>query len=185
MTLAISPFVIPWQNHKHNYERSIKQKLHNYYKSQKYISLTNTISSWKICKKRDHGIIDLQLVLFETLKQDSLRHQVWNIYKLYTRRNMCIKRKKKQHMWDKVKNIHHIYIYIYIYRKKKYNVWVKRSQDNCTSKEKRYNKTSLYQSKTLSPQLVYLYASSPPNKKTTLIYKTTPPFCHEWQRVSH
>ena len=64
----------------------------------------------KLCKKRDHGMIDLQLVLIETLKQDSSRHQVWNIDKLYIRRNMCIKREKKQQMWDKVKNIYHIYI---------------------------------------------------------------------------
>ena len=33
---------------------------------------------------------------------------------------------------------------------------------------------------TLFPYLIYPYASSPPNKKTTLIYKTTPFFCHEW-----
>ena len=42
-----------------------------------------------------------QPVLAETLKQDSLRHQVWNIDKLFKLRNMCIKRENKQHMWDK------------------------------------------------------------------------------------
>ena len=36
-----------------------------------------------------------QPVLAETLKQDSLRHQVWNIDKLFKLRNMCIKREKK------------------------------------------------------------------------------------------
>ena len=116
MTITISPFGNPWQNHKHDYERSIKQQLYNLYKSQKgknYTSLTNTMS--KLCKKRDHDKIDLQLVLSETLKQDSSRHHVWNINKLYKRRNMCIKREKKQHMWDKgEKNIHDIYIYIYV-----------------------------------------------------------------------
>ena len=64
-------------------------------------------------KKRDHGMVDLQPVLSETLKQDSSRHQVWNIDKLYTRRNMCIKIEKKQHMWDRGEEKHtssHIYI---------------------------------------------------------------------------
>ena len=35
MTLTISSFENPWQNHKHNYEKSIKQQLHNYYKKPK------------------------------------------------------------------------------------------------------------------------------------------------------
>ena len=64
-------------------------------------------------------MIDLQPFLSETLKQDSWRHQVWNIDKMYTRRNMCIKIKKGQHMWDKDKEKHISYIYIYI---KEYNV---------------------------------------------------------------
>ena len=29
------------------------------------------------------------------------------------------------------------------------------------------------------------YTNSPPRYKTTLKPKTTPPFCHEWQRASH
>ena len=29
------------------------------------------------------------------------------------------------------------------------------------------------------------YANSPPKYVTTLIPKTTPPFCHKWQRASH
>ena len=29
------------------------------------------------------------------------------------------------------------------------------------------------------------YASSSSNKKTTLMYKTTLPFCHKWQKVHH
>ena len=93
-----------------NYERSLTQLSHNI---QKYISLTLTRILEKICKKRDHGMVDLQPVLTETLKQDSSRHQVWNIDKSYKRRNMCIKREKKSHMWDKVENTHH-----HIYRKK-------------------------------------------------------------------
>ena len=59
---------------------------------------------------------DLQPVLSETLKQDPSRHQVWNIDKLYKKRNMCLKREKKQHMWDKGEETYIIYIYI-----KKYN----------------------------------------------------------------
>ena len=35
MTLTISPFGNPWQNQKHNYERSRRQQLHNYYKKPK------------------------------------------------------------------------------------------------------------------------------------------------------
>ena len=96
---------------KSNYERSLTQLSHNI---QKNISLTLTRTLEKLCKKRDHGTVDLQLVLTETLKQDSSRHQVWNIDKLYTRRNMCIKIEKKQHIWDKGEEKHtssHIYIY--------------------------------------------------------------------------
>ena len=101
-----------------NYERSLTQLSHNL---QKYISLTLQQTLEKLCKKRDHGMVDLRPMLTETLKQDSSRHQVWNIKKLYTRRHMCIKRENKQNMWDKgEENIHHhIYIYIYIYLRKK------------------------------------------------------------------
>ena len=59
---------------------------------------------------------DLQPVLSETLKQDLLWHQVWNVDKLYKRRNMCLKIEKKQHMWDKGEETYIIYIYIYIYQ---------------------------------------------------------------------
>ena len=84
---------------------------------QKYISLTLTQTLEKLCKKRDHGMVDLQPVLTKTLKQDSSWHQVWNKDKLYTRRNICIKIETKQHMWDKgEENIHHL-IYIYIYQR--------------------------------------------------------------------
>ena len=105
---------------KSNYERSLTQLSHNI---QKNISLTLTRTLEKLCKKRDHGTVDLQLVLTETLKQDSSRHQVWNIDKLYIRKNMCIKIEKKNNTCEtKVKkNIHH-HIYIYIYILKKYNV---------------------------------------------------------------
>ena len=62
-------------------------------------------------------MVDLQPVLTETLKQDSSRYKVWNIDKLYRRRNMCIKIEKKQHMWDKGEEIiHHL-----IYCNEKYN----------------------------------------------------------------
>ena len=80
---------------KSNYARSLTQLSHNL---QKYISLTLLRILEKLCKKRDHGMVDLQPVLTETLEQDSSRHQVLNIDKLYTRRNMCIKIEKKQHM---------------------------------------------------------------------------------------
>ena len=58
---------------KGNYERSLTQLSHNI---QMYISLTPTQTLEKLCKKRDHGMVDLQLVLTETLKQHSSRHQV-------------------------------------------------------------------------------------------------------------
>ena len=51
-----------------NYERSLTQLSHNL---QKYISLTLLRTFEKLCQKRDHGMLDLQLVLTETLKQDS------------------------------------------------------------------------------------------------------------------
>ena len=56
-----------------NYERNLTQLSHNL---QKYISLTLLRTLEKLCKKRDHGIVDLQPILTETLKQDSSRHQV-------------------------------------------------------------------------------------------------------------
>ena len=120
MTLKISPLGNPWQNHRKTIMREVLTQLsHNI---QKYISLTLTWNLKKLCKKRDHGMVDLQPVLTETLKQDSSRYQVWNIDKLYTRRNICIKIENKQYMWDKGEEKHtssHIYIYIYI---KEYNV---------------------------------------------------------------
>ena len=102
---------------KGNYERSLTQLSHN---QQKYISLTLLRTLEKLCKKRNHGMVDLQPVLTETLKQDSSRHQLWNMDKLYKRRNMCTKRENKQHMWDKGEEKHtsyNIYIYIYIYQR--------------------------------------------------------------------
>ena len=59
---------------------------------------------------------NLQPVLSETLKQNPLRQQVWNVDKLYKRRDICLKREKKQHMWDKGEETYIIYIYIYISR---------------------------------------------------------------------
>ena len=120
---------------KNNYERSLTQLSHNI---QKYISLTLTWNLKKLCKKRDHGMVDLQPVLIETLKQDSSRYQVWNIDKLYTRRNMCIKIEKKQHIWDKGEEKHtssHIYI-------KEYNVCDHKTMVHVMRKE--YTKTSLH-----------------------------------------
>ena len=58
---------------KSNYERSLTQLFHNL---QKYVSLTLQRTLEKLYKKRDHGMLDLQLVLTKTLKQDSLRHHV-------------------------------------------------------------------------------------------------------------
>ena len=55
---------------------------------------------------------NLQPVLSETLKQNPLRQQVWNVDKLYKRRDICLKREKKQHMWDKGEETYIIYIYI-------------------------------------------------------------------------
>ena len=66
---------------------------------------------------------NLQPVLSETLKQNPLRQQVWNVDKLYKRRDICLKREKKQHMWDKGEETYIIYIYIYIYIKKYNNVY--------------------------------------------------------------
>ena len=77
---------------KSNYERSLTQLSHNL---QMYISLTQQWTLKKLCKKRYHSMVDLQPFLSKTLKQDSSKHQVWNIDKFYTRRNMCIKIEKK------------------------------------------------------------------------------------------
>ena len=55
---------------------------------------------------------NLKPVLSETLKQNPLRQQVWNVDKLYKRRDICLKREKKQHMWDKGEETYIIYIYI-------------------------------------------------------------------------
>ena len=38
---------------------------------------------------------------------------MWNVDKLYKRRDICLKREKKQHMWDKGEETYIIYIYIY------------------------------------------------------------------------
>ena len=122
-------------------------------------------------------MIGLQPVLIETLKQDSSRHQVWNVDKLYKRRNMCIKREKKLHMWDKVKNIHH-----HIY--KEYNV-CKNGHKAAIHEVRKDTSKSHYISQSTLPLSSISYASSPPNIMTTLICKITPPFCHEWQRVHH
>ena len=64
---------------------------------------------------------------------------------------------------------------------KEYNVCKKWSQDQGICNEK-YIKTSLHPSKTLKatlPLSSMSYASSPPSTYTTVIYKTTPLFCHE------
>ena len=129
-----------------NYERSLTQLSHNL---QKYISPTLLRTLEKLCKKRDHGMIDLQPVLTKTLKQDSSRHQVWNIDKLYKRRNMCIKREKKQHMWDKEKNIHH-----HIYRKKN-TMYVKMVTRPWYMKWEKIHQNLTTSLKALSPYLVY------------------------------
>ena len=56
-----------------NYERSLTQISHNL---QNYINLTLLQTLEKICKKRDHDMVDLQLVLTEILTQGSSSHQV-------------------------------------------------------------------------------------------------------------
>ena len=89
---------------------------------------------------------DLQPVLAETLKQDSSRHQVWNSDKLYKRKDMCIKREKKQHMWDKVEIT---YIIIYI-KRRSITMYVKVTRPQYMSWE-RYNKNSLHLSKHSPP----------------------------------
>ena len=101
---------------------------------------------------------------------------------------MFIKIEKKHICETKVKkNVHHLeYIYICVcvcvcVCIKEYNVCKKWSQDQGTCNEK-YIKTSLHPSKTLKatlPLSSMSYASSPPSTYTTVIYKTTPLFCHE------
>ena len=58
MTLTISLFGNPGQNHKHNYERSVNNNLHNYYtkvqKSNYYYELLKNfarkkIVAWETC----------------------------------------------------------------------------------------------------------------------------------------
>ena len=83
MTLTIPHLAIRDKTTNNNYERSLTQLFHNL---QKYISLTLLRTLEKLCKKRDHGMVDLQPffffkrrvdlqpVLIET--QDSSRHQV-------------------------------------------------------------------------------------------------------------
>ena len=52
-------------------------------------------------------------------------------------------------------------------------------------KKRRIHKSSLHPSKRKHLPLTKIsYANSPPMYMTTLISKTTPLFCHEWQRVS-
>ena len=102
---------------------------------------------------------------------------------------MFIKIEKKQHIRDKGEEKHtssRIYIYICVcvcvcVCIKEYNVCKKWSQDQGICNEK-YIKTSLHPSKTLKatlPLSSMSYASSPPSTYTTVIYKTTPLFCHE------
>ena len=132
---------------KTNYERSLTQLSHNI---QKYISLTITQILEKLCKKRDHGMVDLQPILTKTLKQDLLKHQVWNIDKLYKKKHVYKDRKETAHVrqrWRKTYIISYIYIYIYI---EEYNVCKKWSQDHGTCNEKSI-KTSLHPSNTLFP----------------------------------
>ena len=97
-------------------------------------------------KKRDHGMVDLQPVLSETLKQDSSRYQVWNIDKLYTRRNMYIKnRKETTHVRQRWRLHTSFHIYVCI---KEYNVCKKSGHKTLVHvKRKEYIKTSLHPSK--------------------------------------
>ena len=134
-----------------NYERSLTQLPHNL---QKYISLTLLRTLEKLCKKRNHGMVDLQPILTKILKQDSSRHQVWNIDKLYTRRNMCIKKEKKQHMWDKGEediHYHHHHHHIYI---KEYNV-CKRGHKNMVYEVRKATTKPHYIPQSSLPYLVY------------------------------
>ena len=150
-----------------NYERSLTQLSHNH---QKYISLTLLRTLEKLCKKRDHGMVDLQPILTETLKQDSSRHQVWNIDKLYKRRNMCIKREKKKHMWDKVENTHHHKyrkkntMYVKMVTRPRYMNWEKIHQNLTTSL------------KAVSPYLVYPMLAFPLTQWLLLYTKLLPLF---------
>ena len=92
---------------------------------------------------------------------------------------MCIKREKKQHMRDKVKNIHHhhIYIYIYIY-KEEYKV-CKNGHKTAVHEVRKDTLKPHYNPQSTLPLSNISYASSPPNIMTTLIYKTTSHFCYE------
>ena len=72
---------------------AITQKVHksNYYYELLKNFARRKIMLWNTCN----------LSLAKTLKQDPSKYKVWNIDKLYKLRNMCIKREKKQHVWDK------------------------------------------------------------------------------------
>ena len=73
MTLTIPHLTIRDKTTNNNYERSLTQLFHNL---QKYISLTILQTLEKLCKMRDHGMVDSQPVLTETIKQDSSKHQL-------------------------------------------------------------------------------------------------------------
>ena len=115
-----------------SYERSLTQLSHN---QQKYISLTLLRTLEKLCKKRNHGMVDLQPILTKTPKQDS--SSVKHRQVVYKKKHVYKERKETSHA--KKKNIHHL-IYIYI---KEYNVCKKWLQDHGTCNEKRI-KTSLH-----------------------------------------
>ena len=61
------------------------------------------------------------------------------------------------------------------------------SQEHGTCNEKRVPQNLTTSLKTLSPYLVFPMLTPPLTKRlfSSLIYKTTPPFCWEWQRVNH
>ena len=61
MTLTIPHLAIRDKTTNNNYERSLTQLFHNL---QKYISLTLLRTLEKLCKKRDHGMVDLQPFFF-------------------------------------------------------------------------------------------------------------------------
>ena len=124
------------------------------------------MNSWKTLQEERPRYERLATCLSWNTKQDSSRHRVWNIDKLYKVRNMHIKRDKKQHIWDKGEKhtSSSSYIYIYIYQRS--TMYVK------SHKTKVHVMRTIQQNLTtyLKSTLPYRYFSSLFNNKTTLSY---------------
>ena len=116
MSLTISPFDNPWQNHNKqmNHKRSVKS-LNSYPLVWLQNKSNPTTNSWKVLQEESswHGRLSQPVFLKHLNKTYQGIMCETEIKVAFIKKHVYKERKKTTHVEVGEENIHHIYIYIY------------------------------------------------------------------------